>query len=170
MSFLAVFGVFISSTALFVVLAGFNGLKDYTLEFISYASPDLTVSATAGKSFSLSGDGLKKLASLKEFSAVYPSIKERVLIRSNRGSQIVQLNGVGLGFPSEVVDSLVVEGRWVQEKENEIVDRAMEALKYIEPNNLLLAPDCGMKYLERDVAFKKLKVLAEATNTLNQKI
>jgi len=121
MSFLAVFGVFISSTALFVVLAGFNGLKDYTLEFISYASPDLTVSATAGKSFSLSGDGLKKLASLKEFSAVYPSIKERVLIRSNRGSQIVQLNGVGLGFPSEVVDSLVVEGRWVQEKENEIV-------------------------------------------------
>ena len=56
------------------------------------------------------------------------------------------------------------------EEENEIVDRAMEALKYIEPNNLLLAPDCGMKYLERDVAFQKLKVLAAATNTLNQKI
>ena len=56
------------------------------------------------------------------------------------------------------------------EKENEIVDRGMEALNYIEPNNLLLAPDCGMKYLERDVAFQKLQVLAKATNILNQKI
>ena len=46
----------------------------------------------------------------------------------------------------------------------------MEALKYIEPNKLLLAPDCGMKYLENDVAFKKLKALAKATNILNQKI
>ena len=56
------------------------------------------------------------------------------------------------------------------EEENKIVDRAMEALKYIEPNNLLLAPDCGMKYLENDVAFKKLKALAKATSILNQKI
>ena len=56
------------------------------------------------------------------------------------------------------------------EKENEIVDRGMEALHYIEPNNLLLAPDCGMKYLERDVAFQKLQVLAKATNILNHKI
>ena len=56
------------------------------------------------------------------------------------------------------------------EKENEIVDRGMEALNYIEPNNLLLAPDCGMKYLERDVAFQKLQVLAKATNILNHKI
>ena len=56
------------------------------------------------------------------------------------------------------------------ENYNAIVVRAMEALKYIEPNNLLLAPDCGMKYLEREVAFNKLKVLAKATNILNQKI
>ena len=56
------------------------------------------------------------------------------------------------------------------EKEKDIVDRGLEALKYIEPNNLLLAPDCGMKYLERDVAFQKLQALAKATNTLNQKI
>ena len=56
------------------------------------------------------------------------------------------------------------------ENYNEIVVRAMEALKYIEPNNLLLAPDCGMKYLEREVAFNKLKALAKATNILNQKI
>jgi len=56
------------------------------------------------------------------------------------------------------------------EKENDIVDRAMEALKYIEPNKLLLAPDCGMKYLEPGVAFNKLKALARATNILNEKI
>ena len=56
------------------------------------------------------------------------------------------------------------------EEKNEIVTRAYEALNYIEPCNLLLSPDCGMKYLERNIAFKKLKVLAEATNILNKKI
>tara|TARA_Y100001970_G_C14162787_1_gene819513 strand:+ start:89 stop:1117 length:1029 start_codon:yes stop_codon:yes gene_type:complete len=56
------------------------------------------------------------------------------------------------------------------ENENDIVNRAIEAFKYIEPNKLLLAPDCGMKYLEREIAFNKLKVLAKATKILNQKI
>ncbi len=56
------------------------------------------------------------------------------------------------------------------ENENNIVDRAFQAFKYIEPNKLLLAPDCGMKYLEQEVAFNKLKVLAKATNILNQKL
>jgi 5-methyltetrahydropteroyltriglutamate--homocysteine methyltransferase len=40
--------------------------------------------------------------------------------------------------------------------------RIQEALQHVSPERLLLAPDCGMKYLPREVAFGKLKVLAAA--------
>jgi len=42
-----------------------------------------------------------------------------------------------------------------------VADRIRAALKYVSPENLIPAPDCGMKYLPRDVAFGKLKSLAD---------
>jgi len=39
MSILAIVGVIVSSTAMFIVLSGFSGLKNYSLEFISSVSP-----------------------------------------------------------------------------------------------------------------------------------
>jgi 5-methyltetrahydropteroyltriglutamate--homocysteine methyltransferase len=42
-----------------------------------------------------------------------------------------------------------------------VATRAREALRMIEPERLVLAPDCGMKYLPRDVAFAKLEALVE---------
>ena len=121
MSFLAVFGVLISSAALFVVLSGFSGLKEYTLGFVSYASPDLQASAASGKSFSLSDADFAKLVSQPEFSSVYRAIQERVFLKTNKNSQIVQLNGVDERFPLKIVDSLVVEGRWFASNEREVV-------------------------------------------------
>ena len=121
MSFLAVFGVLISSAALFVVLSGFSGLKEYTLGFVSYASPDLQASAASGKSFSLSDADFAKLVSQPEFSSVYRAIQERVFLKTNKNSQIVQLNGVDERFPLKIVDSLVIEGRWFASNEREVV-------------------------------------------------
>ncbi len=43
-----------------------------------------------------------------------------------------------------------------------VVRRIREALRRVPADRLLLAPDCGMKYLPRDRAFGKLRVLAEA--------
>ncbi|MGH7777502.1 MAG: 5-methyltetrahydropteroyltriglutamate--homocysteine methyltransferase, partial [Candidatus Dormibacterales bacterium] len=43
-----------------------------------------------------------------------------------------------------------------------VVARIHAALAAVPPEMLLLAPDCGMKYLPRWKAFSKLRVLAEA--------
>jgi len=40
-----------------------------------------------------------------------------------------------------------------------VASRIRRALPYIEPSNLLVAPDCGMKYLPRAVAFGKLQAM-----------
>jgi 5-methyltetrahydropteroyltriglutamate--homocysteine methyltransferase len=42
-----------------------------------------------------------------------------------------------------------------------VADRIRAALKHVPPERLVPAPDCGMKYLPRELAFAKLKALAE---------
>jgi 5-methyltetrahydropteroyltriglutamate--homocysteine methyltransferase len=44
--------------------------------------------------------------------------------------------------------------------------RAERALPYVPAERLVLAPDCGMKYLPRDVAYGKLAALTEAARRL----
>jgi len=47
------------------------------------------------------------------------------------------------------------------ETAGEVAARIEAALDHIEPERLQVAPDCGMKYLPRDVAFAKLRALVE---------
>jgi 5-methyltetrahydropteroyltriglutamate--homocysteine methyltransferase len=44
-----------------------------------------------------------------------------------------------------------------------VAARLTEALAHIPPERLVVAPDCGMKYLPRDVAFGKLAAMVEGT-------
>ncbi|HLI89368.1 MAG TPA: hypothetical protein VKV37_11820 [Ktedonobacteraceae bacterium] len=51
-----------------------------------------------------------------------------------------------------------------------VAGRIRSALRYIEPERLILAPDCGMKYLPRAVAFGKLRALAEGARIVRQEL
>jgi 5-methyltetrahydropteroyltriglutamate--homocysteine methyltransferase len=42
-----------------------------------------------------------------------------------------------------------------------VAERIRAALKFLVPDRLVPAPDCGMKYLSRELAFAKLKALAD---------
>ena len=47
-----------------------------------------------------------------------------------------------------------------------VVKRIKKALDYTKPENIILAPDCGMKYLPRDVANGKMRAMVEAAKLL----
>jgi 5-methyltetrahydropteroyltriglutamate--homocysteine methyltransferase len=47
-----------------------------------------------------------------------------------------------------------------------VVARVQRALPYVPPERLILAPDCGMKYLSQDVAFGKISAMVEAARRL----
>ncbi|HEY2338154.1 MAG TPA: hypothetical protein VGI18_12375 [Burkholderiales bacterium] len=47
-----------------------------------------------------------------------------------------------------------------------VVERAKRALRHLQPQNMILAPDCGMKYLPREVAEGKMKALVEGARLL----
>jgi 5-methyltetrahydropteroyltriglutamate--homocysteine methyltransferase len=60
------------------------------------------------------------------------------------------------GTPAPSVD-------WVKE-------RVRQALRYLDPQRLLLAPDCGLMTISRQLARQKLRVMVEAAAQLRQEL
>jgi len=54
------------------------------------------------------------------------------------------------------------------ETPGEVVARVKRALTFVKPENVIIAPDCGMKYLPRDVAFGKMRAMVEAAKILRK--
>ena len=53
------------------------------------------------------------------------------------------------------------------ETEEEIENRINEALKYISKEQLILAPDCGLGHLSRELAIQKLKIMSSVARKFN---
>jgi len=51
-----------------------------------------------------------------------------------------------------------------------IAERIKRLFKHVEPDNIVVAPDCGMKYLPRDIAFRKLQAMVEGTKLVRQQL
>jgi len=49
-----------------------------------------------------------------------------------------------------------------------VVARLRKALKHVKPEDVIVAPDCGMKYLPREVAFGKLQAMVEGAKRLRK--
>lgn len=56
------------------------------------------------------------------------------------------------------------------EAPEQVAERIRAGLKFVAPENLIAAPDCGMKYLAREVAFGKLKALAAGAAIVRREI
>ena len=51
-----------------------------------------------------------------------------------------------------------------------VAARLRAGLKFVDATKLVAAPDCGMKYLPRDVAFGKLKAMAEGAAIVRREL
>ena len=56
------------------------------------------------------------------------------------------------------------------ETPQKVAERIRAGLKFLPPDKLLPAPDCGMKYLPRATAFGKLKALAEGAAIVRKEL
>ena len=56
------------------------------------------------------------------------------------------------------------------ETPGQVAGRARKALPYVPAERLVLAPDCGMKYLPREAAFGKLTAMTEAAALLRAEL
>ena len=51
-----------------------------------------------------------------------------------------------------------------------VAGRIRRALPYIRPQQVILAPDCGLKYLPRDVAFGKMRAMVEGAKIVRAEV
>jgi 5-methyltetrahydropteroyltriglutamate--homocysteine methyltransferase len=51
-----------------------------------------------------------------------------------------------------------------------VAARIREALPYVDPERLIIAPDCGMKYHSRQVAFGKLKAMVDGAAIVRREL
>jgi 5-methyltetrahydropteroyltriglutamate--homocysteine methyltransferase len=56
------------------------------------------------------------------------------------------------------------------ESADEVAARIEAGLKYVDAERLIAAPDCGMKYMPREIAFGKLAALAEGAALIRHRL
>jgi len=51
-----------------------------------------------------------------------------------------------------------------------VAERIRAGLKHVSPERLVVAPDCGMKYLTRAAAFGKLEALVKGADIVRKSL
>ena len=118
---IAAVGIIIGSAALLIVLSGFAGLKDYSLQFSSYVDPDLKVVPIEGKSFELTSETTQKINSIEDIASYSKIIEERAVLEFDNKRQIITLKGVDEHYPKSTISSIVSLGSWFTPDSNQIV-------------------------------------------------
>jgi len=121
-TYIAIIGVILGSASLFIVLSGFAGLKDFTLQFTSQVDPDLKAETAIGKSFILTDDEINKLNNLKDIAYYSKVVEERVFLASGDKNTLAVIKGVDEHFQNVVtIDSTLDHGNWLEQKSNQLV-------------------------------------------------
>ncbi|WP_343795249.1 ABC transporter permease [Gaetbulibacter jejuensis] len=121
MTVIAASGIVIASAALFIVLSGFAGLKNFSLEFSSFVDPDLKLTPVEGKSFVFSEKDSLALADISDIKYYSKTIEERVILEFDGKQKLANIKGVDANYTRVTfIDTMVVSGSWLTDS-NQIV-------------------------------------------------
>lgn len=110
---IASLGIIVGSMALFVVLSVFSGLVDFSLSFSNDFDPDLKISSTLGKSFTISPKQETAIKGVEGISASSKIIEERVLFMFNGKEQVTYLKGVDSLYKQvNDIKKTIYQGQW----------------------------------------------------------
>ena len=91
---IATIGVIIGTMALFIVLSGFSGLKEFSLGFIQNSDPDFKITPVKGKSFLFTSkikQSINETAGVDQFTKV---IEERSFLEFKNKTHLSYIKGV----------------------------------------------------------------------------
>lgn len=119
---IAAVGVVVGAMSLFIVLSGFAGLKDFSLQFTSVFDSDLKVSPETGKTFTLSPEQENQLQELTEIESFSKIIEERVFLTFKGKNSIAFIKGVDEYYQRvNQIDSTIIVGGWFESPNNAVV-------------------------------------------------
>ncbi|WP_299393816.1 FtsX-like permease family protein [uncultured Gelidibacter sp.] len=122
MTIIAASGVVVAAAALFIVLSGFAGLKDFSLEFSSFVDPDLKITPPQGKSFLLTEKDSTALHNISGIASYSKTIEERIIIEFDNKNLLASLKGVDDQYLNVTnIDSMIIQGQWFQKGSGQLV-------------------------------------------------
>lgn len=122
MTIIAASGVVVAAAALFIVLSGFAGLKDFSLEFSSFVDPDLKITPAQGKSFLLTEKDSTALSNIDGIASYSNIIEERIIIEFDNKNLLASLKGVDDQYLNVTnIDSMIIQGQWFQKGSGQLV-------------------------------------------------
>ena len=121
MTIIAAIGVVVGSAALLVVLSGFAGLKDFSLQFSSIVDPDLKITPRTGKTIRLKSNALAQINEINSVVSYSKIVEERAVLVSDNKRQIITLKGVDSLYPQNTINSITSLGSWMTPGSRQIV-------------------------------------------------
>jgi lipoprotein-releasing system permease protein len=120
---IASIGIIAGTTALFVVLSVFSGLRDFSLSFSNDFDPDLKVMSKSGKYFHISSsqeDQIKQISGVVSYSKI---VEERVLFFFNGKELVTCLKGVDANFTktNSLLKKDIYNGQWLKPNSYQVV-------------------------------------------------
>lgn len=175
---IAVIGIILGAASLFIVLSGFAGLKDFTLQFSSIVDPNLKAETAVGKSFVLNEDAINKLNDIDEIALYSKIIEERVIISFDDKNYLATIKGVDDHFQNVVnIDSVIDYGSWLDQKSNQIVvgwgiahNLSMGVLDYSKTVTIYVPKPGKGQITSTKNAFNSIKTLNVGIFSINEKL
>jgi len=93
-SFIAILGVAGMSAALVVILSVFNGFDSIISSMVNQFDPDLKITATKGKSFTMDDNVRRQLSDIEGIDAVSFTVEETALFQYDNYQYIATIKGV----------------------------------------------------------------------------
>jgi|TARA_R110002110_G_scaffold49502_19_gene146950 lipoprotein-releasing system permease protein len=119
---IAAIGVVVGAMALFIVLSGFAGLKEFSLQFTNVFDSDLKVMPASGKTITFTKSSEVKLQSIEGIAAYSKIIEERVFLHFRDKNEIAYIKGVDENYAAvNPVDSILIYDSWFSPNEKEVV-------------------------------------------------
>ncbi len=119
---IAAIGVVVGAMSLFIVLSGFAGLKDFSLQFTNVFDSDLKIEPASGKTITFSKaseEKLKKIPGIEAFSKV---IEERIFLHFRDKNEIAYIKGVDENYADvNPIDSILIYDSWFVPNQKEVV-------------------------------------------------
>ena len=112
----------VGTAALFIVLSGFSGLKDFSTEFSSYFDPDLKVIPLEGKVLEIPLSRKREIENLSGVQVISPIIEEKAFLHYDGKNDIAYIKGVESSYGQIVkTDTILLYGSWLGNSDFQVV-------------------------------------------------
>lgn len=171
-------GIIAGTTAMFVVLSVFSGLKEFSLSFTNDFDPQLKAFSVKGKTFTVSPSQENQIKDLKDIVSFTKVIEERALFSFNGKEHLAYIKGIDSNFIYvNAVEKSIFQGQWLEPQTNQIVVGAGIAQKLsvglfdlVNPFEAFVAKPGKGTIDNPNEAFSKMQMVPVGFYFLNEEI